>query len=121
MENLRKEKLQGHIIRSRAQWIEQGEKPSRYFCKLESRNFLNKTIKKIEVEGTGMVYEQSEVLEHVKNYYENLYTCVDSNLVNVDLRNILYINTPKLDKQLATGLERDITEVANCCERNVKQ
>ena len=57
-----------------------------------------------------MVYKQSEVLEHVKNYYENLYTCVDSNLVNVDLRNILYINTPKLDKQLATGLERDITE-----------
>ena len=68
MENLREEKLQGHIIRSRAQWIEQGEKPSRYFCKLESRNFLNKTIKKIEVEGTGMVYEQSEVLEQWKNF-----------------------------------------------------
>ena len=39
LENHCKEKLQGHIIRSRAQWIEQGEKPSRYFCKLESRNF----------------------------------------------------------------------------------
>ena len=37
-----------------------------------------------------MVNEQSEVLELLKNYYENLYTCVDSNLVNVDLRNILY-------------------------------
>ena len=73
LENLRKEELQGNIIRSRAQGIEQGEKPSRYFCKLESRNFLNKTIKKIEVEGTGMVYEQSEVLEHVKNYYESLF------------------------------------------------
>ena len=121
MENLRKEKLQGHIIRSRAHWIEQGEKPSRYFCKLESRNFLNKTIKKIEVEGTGMVYEQSEVLEHVKNYYENLYTCVDSNLVNVDLRNILYINTPKLDKQLASGLERDIIEAEVLSETNEKQ
>ena len=49
LENLRKEKLQGHIIRSRAQLIEQGEKPSRYFCKLGPRNFLNKTIKKNEV------------------------------------------------------------------------
>ena len=62
------------------------------------------------MEGTGMVYEQSEVLEHVKNYYENLYTCIDSNLVDVDLGNILYFNTPKLDKKLATGLEKDITE-----------
>ena len=46
----------------------------------------------------------------MKNYYENLNTCFDSNLVDVDLRNILYFNTPKLDKQLASGLEKDITE-----------
>lgn len=46
LENLRKEKLQGHMIRSRALWLEEGEKPSKYFCNLESRNFLNKTIKK---------------------------------------------------------------------------
>lgn len=46
LERLRKEKLQGHIIRSRAKWVEEGEKPSKYFCSLESRNFLNKTIKK---------------------------------------------------------------------------
>ena len=28
LENLRKEKLQGHIIRSRARWVEDGEKNS---------------------------------------------------------------------------------------------
>lgn len=33
------------MIRSRAHWLEEGEKPSKYFCNLESRNFLNKTIK----------------------------------------------------------------------------
>lgn len=44
LEKVRKEKLQGHIIRSRAKWVEEGEKPSKYFCSLESRNFLNKTI-----------------------------------------------------------------------------
>ena len=49
---------------------------------------------------------QSEVLEHVKSYYENLYTLIDSNLVDVDSRTILYFNTPKLDKQLASGLEK---------------
>ena len=47
LENIRKEHLQGHMIRSRTRWIEEGEKPSKYFCNLESRNVLNKTIKKI--------------------------------------------------------------------------
>lgn len=46
LESIRKEKLLGHMIRSRARWIEEGEKPSKYFCNLESRNYLNKTIKK---------------------------------------------------------------------------
>lgn len=41
-ENLRAHKLKGNYIRSRAQWIEEGEKPTRYFCNLESRNFINK-------------------------------------------------------------------------------
>ena len=37
-----------------------------------------------------MVYDQSEILDNVKNYYENLYSCNDANLVNVDLENIIY-------------------------------
>ena len=46
LENLRKEKLKGNMIRSKARWVEEGEKPTKYFCHLESRNYLNKTIKK---------------------------------------------------------------------------
>jgi hypothetical protein len=38
--------LHGHMMRSRARWIEEGETPLRYFCSLESRNYLNNTIKK---------------------------------------------------------------------------
>ena len=57
-----------------------------------------------------MVYEQSEVLQRVKKYYDDLYACFHSNLVDADLKNIIYYNSPKLDKQLATGLEKYITE-----------
>ena len=31
LEHLRKKKLQGHVIRSRAQWVEEGEKPINIF------------------------------------------------------------------------------------------
>lgn len=47
LENIRKEKMVGHMIRGKARWVEEGEKPTRYFCSLENRNYINKTIKKI--------------------------------------------------------------------------
>lgn len=48
LKNIRNHKLRGNYIRSRVKWIEEGEKPSKYFCNLESRNYLNKTIKKLD-------------------------------------------------------------------------
>ena len=47
---LRKKKLKGHYIRSRAKWIEEGEKPSKYFCNLEFRNYFSKIISIIRLE-----------------------------------------------------------------------
>ena len=48
LEKIRKHKLQGIHIRSRAKWVEEGEKPTHYFCSLESRNFTSKLIPKLE-------------------------------------------------------------------------
>jgi exonuclease III len=42
LECLRKQKINGMIIRSRAKWTELGEKSSNYFCNLENKNFVNK-------------------------------------------------------------------------------
>ena len=47
LETLRQNKLAGSLIRARANWIENGEKPTRYFCGLENRHFTNKNIKKL--------------------------------------------------------------------------
>ena len=46
LESLRKEKLKGIMIRSRAQWLSEGEKPSKYFCSLEKHYYTEKTVKK---------------------------------------------------------------------------
>ena len=85
LENLRKEYHQGHMIISRVRWIEEGEKPSKYFCNLGSRYFFNKTIKKIYVEGIGMVNEQAEIWDNIRSYYESImiYTCTESNLMDL--------------------------------------
>ena len=38
LNNIRKHKLNGHLIRARAQIIEDGDKPSKFFCNLETHN-----------------------------------------------------------------------------------
>ena len=50
LEKIRNKKIRGSYIRSRAKWIEEGEKPSKYICNLESKNFINKQISKLELE-----------------------------------------------------------------------
>ena len=42
--NLRKQKMQGHLVRSRATIIENDEKPTNYFCNLESLHYTSKII-----------------------------------------------------------------------------
>lgn len=45
----------GHMIRGKARWVEEGENPTRYFCHLENRKNVNKTIKKLDLEESGMI------------------------------------------------------------------
>ena len=44
LKELRKEIVKGAQIRARTKWIEQGEKPTRYFANLEKRNYVNKML-----------------------------------------------------------------------------
>ena len=46
LEAIRNKKLSGTMIRARAQWLSEGEKPSKYFCSLEKFFYTEKTIKK---------------------------------------------------------------------------
>ena len=45
---LREQNMKGHYVRSRVQWLHEGERPTKYFCSLEQHNYLNKTIKKVK-------------------------------------------------------------------------
>lgn len=98
LEKLRKHKLQGNYIRSRAKWIEEGEKPSSYFCKLESRNFISKIIPKLELDSGEVIYDQTKILTETNSFYTKLYENKLDN-VNFGLNNeLIYADIPKLSK-----------------------
>jgi hypothetical protein len=76
--------MKGHAIRSRTRWIENGEKPLSIFVIWKKHNYLNKTIKKLEVDRNRMISDQVEILNEVKCVYENIYANKDSELLNLD-------------------------------------
>ena len=109
LEKLRKHKLQGNYIRSRAKWIEEGEKPSSYFCKLESRNFIRKIIPKLELDSGEVIYDQTKILTETKSFYTKLYENKLDN-VNFGLNNeLIYADIPKLSETESDSLEGEIT------------
>ena len=96
-------------VRSRARWVEEGEKPSHYFCTLESRNFTNKIIPRLECNDGTVIYEQSEILKETKSFYEQLYKKSSVNTIT-DLHDELYNeNIPKLSNLESESLEGNIT------------
>ena len=50
LKRITEQKVKGAIIRSKARWVEYGEKNTRYFLNVEKRRGEKKTINKIETE-----------------------------------------------------------------------
>ena len=72
--NIRADKISGSIVRARASRIEFGEKPSKYFLQLENSNYINKTIKELELEDGSSIRKQEEILSEVRSFYNKLYS-----------------------------------------------
>ena len=73
--------MNGSIVRSRIDWIQHGEKPSRYFSNLEKRNFIDKSMCFLEKSNCDLVFEDKEITQTTKEFYENLYSHKDVNNV----------------------------------------
>lgn len=106
LELIRKNRLQGQCIRSKVKWIEEGEKPSKYFISLESRNFSSKIIPKVEKEDGSTVFNQFEILNELRMFYDNLYQKRETIYEKLKLYDI-----PKLNKQEYDLLEGPLNKL----------
>ena len=70
--------MAGARIRWRARWVEEGEKPLHFFCKIESRNVVNKVIPRIEKENGETISNQFDILKEI-------YRNIDVTFQNVNL------------------------------------
>ena len=60
-------------FRSKCLWVEQGERPTKYFFNLEKRNYNKRVISELEDEN-GKVVDENQILPEIEKYYRNLYS-----------------------------------------------
>ncbi|CAH3171681.1 unnamed protein product, partial [Porites evermanni] len=65
--------VEGAIIRSREQWLEFGEKPTKYFYQLEKQRQTRNSINELRV-GDQTVTSHKNILTACRDFYVNLYT-----------------------------------------------
>ena len=74
LEELRKMKMEGVVVRSRARWYEQGEKSTAYFLGLEKRNYLNRIIASLHDSNKEKKTKQADIMEILVRHFTQLFS-----------------------------------------------
>ena len=77
------------ILRSHAKWIYEGEQNSKYFCNLEKRYFIQKTMCFIQKDDGDIIHDSNLIIQEVKTFYENLYASHENNIIHCNIDNII--------------------------------
>ena len=73
LETINEYSATGHLIRSKAKWIEDGEKCTKYFLQLENRNYKTKYIKTLNLDNIT-IKDPHQILSAQETFYKTLYT-----------------------------------------------
>ena len=60
------------MFRSKCRWIENGERPTKYFFNLEKRNFNKKTIGELRLQDGSTTKNEKLILNHIEAFYKDL-------------------------------------------------
>ena len=104
----RQQKIEGMIVRSKIKWIQEGKRPSKYFCHLEKRNFVQKHLSFIEKEDGEVLFDQDEIVKETKDFYEKLSESREKDVVDIDLHTM--VEAPTLSSEEKESLEGLISE-----------
>ena len=107
--NLRAKELEASRVRSRAAWLKDGEKPCKLLTSLETKGYIDKTIKRLQKQNGKFISNQKDILKEVKNVYKNLFSQTSSGS-KPQLDEILNkLNTVKLTEDETRSLEKDLS------------
>ena len=73
LEEIRQSYTKGAMIRSRGNWIEWGEKPTKFFLNLERKNALDRSILCLKNQHGSIITDQNEIMKEAHCYFSHLF------------------------------------------------
>ena len=111
LRHIYEKRAEGAIFRSKVRWIQEGEKPTKYFFNMERKNFNRKIISELTVADGGLTVNENQIMDEIKLFYENLYNS-SNNSTNEDFHeftNNINQQLPKLSTEQCNGIEGKLT------------
>lgn len=106
---IQSEEIKGLIARSRARWVEEGERSTKYFMGLEKAAQKKKTISKLVTESREILTSQEDISNHVVDFYQTLFSSRHPDSKSIDD----YLTSSRLDsidESLSEELDSSISE-----------
>ena len=100
---------QSAIIRSQATWLEDGEKPSKYFFRVAKQRASEKCITALQKRDGSMVYGDRDILRECAEHYKQLYSSDDAIQSNLFQEFSLTENDPRLTEEEKLSCEGPIS------------
>ena len=97
------------MFRSKLQWTEQGEKPTRYFFKMEAKKFNQKTISELETSEGVKITGHKQLLQKIENFYQNLYQSEYAGSHELFADFVHSVQLPRLSDDDKESLEGELT------------
>ena len=110
LEEINRKKAQSVIFRSKARWVEDGERNSKYFFNLEKANFRHKTVHQLITEDNIVTSNVDEILLECKKFYGNLYRLKNSTSFSL-INN--YGKTVSNEDNIALSRTLSVEEIGN--------
>ena len=62
------------MFRLKCRWLENGERPTKYFFNLEKRNHNKKIVTELTTEDDSSIKDENVILDKIESFFKGLYT-----------------------------------------------
>jgi hypothetical protein len=100
LEEIVNTKTRGAMIRSKANWAENGEKSTKYFLGLEKRNYKNKCISILISHDGRTLTDSDDILKEEQHYFSRVYSTQKPSLSIKEIRRLkkVFLENPDITK-----------------------
>ena len=103
------------MFRSKVKWVEQGEKPTKYFFNLEKRNYEKKIITQLKISDGEIISDIKQINKEIEEYYKSFLTSKvppdDHENLNKSFNSFVEgLENPKLSEDDQQELENDLSK-----------